>query len=155
MNLRLIGIFGLVAIALLACNRGSNAAKSERDPTPTSREWMINRPAPASATSSDRSLAIPVQPTRVRQGPLPLVYMVESHVTVTVTDATSGAQLAAAPAEPATLVRVEPKRGVFFNTRQIVPGPLDPQHNYAIFVQMDGASSIRSETIAPADSGRP
>lgn len=154
MKLRCLSIFSIGSMALLAC-KSSSDARIERAENAPPREWDFTRPAPATATAEERSLAVPLQPTLVRQGSLPLVYMVESSVTVTVTDSTSGAQIAQAPAEPSTIVRIEPRRGVYFNTRQIVPGPLDPQHSYAIYVQTNGPSSIRSETISPAESGRP
>lgn len=140
----------LVAVGLLGCRRDQAGAKAGSDRQPRSPEWEIRRPAPATSISSERPLSVALEPTLVRRGALPLVYMVESSVGLTVTDLTTGVRVARGSVGPHTIVRVEARKGVLLNSQQLAHGPLPADHEYGIYVAVDGPSLIRTESIGPS-----
>jgi hypothetical protein len=120
-------------------------------------EWTVKMPAPTTTYSRQRPLGVQAKPTLVKQGPPPLVYLVEpsDSLVVSVADQTSGVTLARAPVNARTIVRVEAKNGVVIGTTRIAPGPLDASHAYGIYLEVDQASGVTHETIGPAERSKP
>jgi hypothetical protein len=141
------------ALAAGACE-GSNKKRAKRD-QPT--EWIVNMPAPTTSYSRQRALGVQAKPTLVKQGPPPLVYLVEptDSLFVSVTDQTSGTTLARVPVNARTIVRVEAKNGVVIGTTRIAPGPLDASHAYGIYLEVDQASGVTHESVGPAERSKP
>jgi len=78
------------------------------------------------------------------KGPAPLVYQVQQPGDVTVTDLTSGKQLARASVRPGTIVWVDQDHGVSAGEDHLRPGPLPDGHTYGISVATDTTDSWRT-----------
>jgi hypothetical protein len=152
----------LIMIALIGACGGKPRAGNERDrererqprrardeQPPRERSWRIDRPAPTTAQTERSPLPVPVEPTLVKQGPMPLVYIVESPATVSVTDLTTGQRLAQADVPARTIVRVEARGGVVLGKETASPGPLPADHQYAIHVGTGRGSEIINQQVAP------
>lgn len=140
------------AIAIAGCTGGKEpqqSARIDRDAL-AEREWEIHRPAPVTASVSERPLQPPAEPTLVKHGTPPLVWLVETDSLVSVTNLTQNLRLARAPVTGRTIVRVDPRKGVCFGDRVLVRGPLPADQSYGIYIEPDQPGSIRSETIAPS-----
>jgi hypothetical protein len=103
--------------------------------------------------SQTQELPVETKPTLVKQGPAPLVYIVETPSSVAVVDLNTQQRLASAPVPARTIVRVEPRGGVIFGETHIAPGPLPADHQYGIYLESNQVNQVRNETIAPLPRG--
>ena len=119
-----------------------SAAESEAPIVVTERPPMqsmiVARPLPQAAG-----------PTVIKQGALPLLYLVESSGTFDVTDATAGQTLVAAPASTGTIIRVDARSGVVVGQDTLVSGPLAVDHKYSIVREAAGDNESRSGYVSP------
>ena len=114
------------------------------------REWRIDRPEPATMQSEARDLPVEVKPTLVKQGPAPLVYIVETAGSVVVVDLNTQQRLASGTVAARTIVRVEARGGVIFGDQHALPGPLPGDHQYGIYLESNQVNEIRNQTVGPA-----
>ena len=144
------------ALVILAglCAVGCGSGNTQRAPV---------EPARDAASSSASSRALPdlsnawqsrplpsmAQPTAVRQGPAPLVYLVETGALIRVRDETDKTDLAQAHAPGRSIVRVDSRRGVIYGDRTLLPGPLPADHRYVIFVDPTGENVARQGVVQP------
>jgi hypothetical protein len=159
MNTRAVNITWAVALAAVLAGCASKPRESEepdgqkrrtRTDAPREREWRIERPPPTTTQTSSTPLPVDVQPTLVKRGLAPLVYIVETAANVSVVDLDTGQRLAGAPVGARTIVRIEARTGVVFGEQRVAPGPLPADHQYGIYVESGQASEIRQETVSPA-----
>ena len=113
-------------------------------------------PARTSQTLPDRSSAwqstpLPsrAQPTPVREGAAPLVYLVEGGATITVRDETEKRDLTQSFAAARSIVRVDARRGVIYGEETLYPGPLPADHRYTIIVEPSGENVARQGVVQP------
>src|SRR5687768_3865782 len=109
MNRRTVEIIVTLALAAVLAGCGGKARQREepdrqqrrarRDAPPPQREWRIDRPPPTTTQTESTPLPVAVQPTLVKRGLAPLVYIVESPANVSVVDLDTEQRLASAPVE--------------------------------------------------------
>jgi hypothetical protein len=133
--------------------RGDSKQQSARGEPPPPREWEIDRPQPATMQSQTQELPVDTKPTLVKQGPAPLVYIVETPGSVAVVDLNTQQRLASAPVPARTIVRVESRSGVIFGEQHVSPGPLPADHQYGIYLETDQVNQVRNETVMPGPRG--
>lgn len=111
-------------------------------------------PAPVAATAAGSSgwttstpLRVNSEPTAVKEGPAPLVYLVETAATIRVRDASANRDLAQAVVPGRRMVRVDARSGVVYGGDTLVRGPLPADHHYVIFVQLPGENVARQGTF--------
>jgi hypothetical protein len=150
---------GSIALAMLAlvgattcgCRTDASAdAKADRD-EPSVREWEIRKPNPTTMQTTHAPLPAAAQPTAVKRGRLPLVYLVETRTPIAVTNVTTEVRLAQATVPGRTIVRVD-RSGVFIGDQRLAPGPLAADETYAIWIEPVGENVMRQGTIAPSRS---
>ena len=102
-------------------------------------------------TSSWQSTPVPAmaEPTAVRQGAAPLVYLVEGGATIRVRDQTGNRDLARAYVPGRSIVRVDARNGVIYGDETVFPGPLPEGARYLIFVDPSGENVARQGTFQP------
>jgi hypothetical protein len=102
-------------------------------------------------------LAVASEPVSVKEGPAPLVYLVETPGLFRVRDLTAGTDLARANAPGRSIVRIDRRTGVVFGGETLLAGPLDPDHRYAIYRDPTGPNMARQGTfqIRPPPRPRP
>jgi hypothetical protein len=98
-----------------------------------------------------RTTRLPVrsQPTAVKEGMVPLVYLVESGAVIRVHDQTAKLDLARSFAAPRSIVRVDGRRGVIYGDDTLLAGPLAEDHRYVIFVEPAGENVARQGVVQP------
>jgi len=144
-----INITAIVAAGLAG---GCGAEKHRSHPGPLNRgEVELIKPPPTTSTTEQRPLPIRANPTLVKQGPTPLVYLVETGdpIFVVVTDLTTGVNLARVACAGRTIVRVESRNGVYVGTKQALAGPLPSAHSYGIYIEVDQPSIMENRVIRP------
>ena len=99
----------------------------------------------------DRTLPPRVQPTLIKQGSPPLVYISEGDAILRFSDLDSGADLASANVAARQVVSIDAQRGIKVGETTLVPGPLRGEHRYGIWVEPgpQQGSSIRTTTVQP------
>ena len=144
----------MIAGATSGCRRddrtAGDSAKAGRDEA-IERKWEIQKPAPATAQVSDTSLPVPAQPTAVKRGRLPLVYLVETEAPIVVTNDSTETRLAQATVPARTIVRID-AQGVFFGRQRVAPGPLAADDSYGIWIEPASGSTVRRGSMAPSPS---
>lgn len=118
----------LLLLAAPGCRDGRNpfAPKPkipQSDPIPPTTQIVEETPIPV--VRQDRP---------VKVGALPLVYLLEYPGEIRVVDATAGVVVIGTRAGGRTILAVDEKRGVTIAGKTIRPGPLDPTHEYQIFL---------------------
>jgi hypothetical protein len=96
-------------------------------------------------STSSQTVPLPVhaQPTAVKEGAAPLVYMVEGGATIRVHDQTAKRDLARSFVAGRSIVRVDGRRGVIYGDDTVFAGPLPQDHRYVIFVDPTGENVAR------------
>ena len=94
-------------------------------------------------------LAVASEPVAVKEGGVPLVYLVESPGVFRVHDRTAGQDLARANAVARSIVSVDGRRGVVFGGETLVPGPLEADHRYVIYRDPTGPNMARQGVFQP------
>jgi hypothetical protein len=136
-----------------APERDDRQQRQARDQSAPPREWRFDRPEPATMQAETQDLPVEIKPTLVKQGPAPLVYLVETPGSVAVVDLNTQQRLASAPVPARTIVRVESRSGVIFGEQHVSPGPLPADHQFGIYLESNQVNQIRNETITPLPRG--
>ena len=89
------------------------------------------------------------QPTPVKQGAAPLVYLVEGGATIRVHDLSSKLDLASGYVPARSIVRVDARRGVIYGDQVVFAGPLSDDGRYVIFVEPAGENVARQGVFQP------
>lgn len=89
------------------------------------------------------------EPTVVKAGAAPLVYLVEGGVVIRVRDVSDNRDLARAAVPARTIVRVDPRQGVIYGQQTVFAGPLPEGRRYVIFVDPAGENVARQGTVRP------
>jgi hypothetical protein len=106
-------------------------------------------PTPAEMRWDNRAMPTQAQPMAVRQGPAPLVYLLESPANVRVVDEARGVTLTAAPVPRRTVIRIDERNGVVFGQETVSPGPLPAGGRYVIYLDPTGKDYSRQGTYQP------
>ncbi len=108
-------IIVMLAAATTTCTFGCNDIKTDKTTDPSVGSGLVARPSPTGYTvlrKSDRAFT----------------YLVNQGGTITVYDTTAGRPVISTQVPPQTLIRVDPKLGVFTGSAQVIKGPL-PEKN--------------------------
>ena len=140
-----IAIFVASLLTLAGCH---SAKKKPAAPAPTTApDLQVNW-----TTQAIPVPAAPVLP--VKEGPSPLIYLVESATIVRITDTSSGEELLRMPMGARTIVSVNQETGVRVGSAIMKKGPLADGHRYAIFLESNERNTIRSGSIRPGATTR-
>ena len=154
-----VTLFVMMTISAIAAGCGSDANKpADQSKRPLDHDqWVFSKPPPTTTESNRRAIPIQSQPTLVKQGRLPIVYMVETGdgVIVTVVDQNTGERIASAPVGTRAIIRIEARNGVYYTNEHVLPGPLPADHNYAIYLQSDLANEFEQTGQRPAAPSSP
>ena len=148
--MRMVAMMACVAVASVGgCQRRdvkpqAAAAAREKPVFDVGGGWQTSTPLPSRA-----------EPTIVKQGSAPLVYLVEAPVIVRVRDEDAKVDLARAFAAGRSIVRVDARRGVIYGEATLVPGPLPSDHRYTIYVDPTGENVARQGTFQPRPRKNP
>jgi hypothetical protein len=147
-NFALLAVFALF-FALSGCKAGAKKQQQQATAQPPPE---VPKPQ---ETWTDTPMAVPVQPVSpVKQGTLPLVYMVETATMVRVADLDSGQDLLRMPVAARTVVAVDPHVGVRVGSATMKLGPLPAEHRYAIFLESSESNFYRQGRIRPGQPGQ-
>lgn len=91
----------------------------------------------------------------VREGPAPLVYLMEYPATVVIRDLTDNVRLASAVAPQGSIVAIGSRAGVRIAGETVLAGPLPEGHRYAIVLEVERENIIRSGVVRPERPGSP
>lgn len=117
-------------------------------PGPTSAPSEHDRPASnLKVQSINQTLSPPVQVLPVKQGPAPLVYIVESTTRVRVVESETGVILCDVGAKPRQIVSVSERNGILVGDVVVRPGPLPANRHFAIYLGSDELNTYSSERI--------
>ena len=108
----------------------------------------VGRPEMAQAWQST-PLPVHAEPTVVKEGAAPLVYLVDTGAVIRVRDATASRDLARSPVAARTVVRVDGRLGVIYGRETVFAGPLPEGHRYSIVVDPAGDNVARQGTVRP------
>lgn len=133
-------VVGAGILAGAGCGAKPQAAKPARPPE--------GRPEMSSAWES-APLPSHAQPTVVKEGAAPLVYLVEAGAVIRVRDATANRDLARGAVSPRAIVRVDERHGVIYGQETVLAGPLPEGHRYLIVVDPAGENVARQGTVRP------
>lgn len=138
-----LAAFGAVASAALLAGCGGKK--------PTTLPSSI---PPPTVTWDQSPVAAPAQAVApVKEGPAPLVYVVETDARVRVVDMTTGTQLLDMPVMARQIVSVNPELGVQVGGATMAPGRLARDHRYGIYILSNRENVVRSGRVRP--SGTP
>ncbi|HMB96781.1 MAG TPA: hypothetical protein VKK61_12130 [Tepidisphaeraceae bacterium] len=139
--------FQLILLATAALS-GCKWLNKPKPPPPTSA------PAPE-VTWNTQPVPVPQQPPMaVKEGGVPLVYLVETSAMVRVADETAKQDLLSIPVPGKTIIAVS-EGGVSVGGATMKLGPLPSDHRYAIYLQSNETNVIRTGTIRPGKPGQP
>jgi hypothetical protein len=150
--MRVVEIMICVAIASVAGCRGKEAKLQAATPAKVSEKPVFEV---GGGWQSSTQLPSRAEPTVVRQGPAPLVYLVEATALVRVRDEDAKLDLARSYAAGRSFVRVDARRGVIYGEDTLVPGPLPADHRYTIYVDPTGENVARQGTFQPRPRKNP
>ena len=141
---------------LVGCVRGKSDGTRTADALPADQS-VADAPATVSPDQQSmgwNSLPLPIasEPVAVREGGVPLVYLVESPGVFRVHDRTAGQDLARAWAVGRSIVSVDGRAGVKFGGETLAPGPLDSDHRYVIYRDPTGPNMARQGVFQPRPS---
>lgn len=110
---------------------------------------------PPEMATAWRSTPLPsrAEPTAVKQGPAPLVYLVEGGAVIRVHDVDAKRDLARAFVPARAIVRVDARNGVVYGDETVAPGPLPEGRRYVIYVDPAGENVARQGTVQPRPRG--
>ena len=143
----------LATPALCGCAaHKSEHTAADHPPAPT-REVAVAESPPAAPLDQQSigwntaALGVRSDPVAVKEGPVPLYYLVETPGAFRVHDLTDGRDLARANAAGRSIVRVDGRTGVVFGGETLVPGPLNKGHRYVIYRDPTGPNMARQGTF--------
>ena len=141
----------LAGICAVGCSTRHDTQRQATEPS---------APVQTSQTPPDLSTAVQstplpsmAQPTPVKEGRAPLVYLVEGGAMIRVRDETEKRDLAQSFAAARSIVRVDPRRGVIYGSETLYPGPLPADHRYSIVVDPSGENVARQGVVQPRPRG--
>ena len=132
----------VASLGVLTC-AGCGAKPQANRPAVT-----VGRPELAEAWQST-PLPARAEPTAVKDGPAPLVYLVEGGAVIRVRDASADRDLARAFVPARAIVRIDERRGVVYGDDTVLAGPLPQGRHYVIFVDPTGENVARQGTVRP------
>jgi len=152
--------FGGIAMNMTACKQPARIDPNappvlHRDYRASSTRPAVHIPAPQALHRPDGVEAVetpaPAATVRpsihpVKEGTLPLVYLVETESPVRVVDLKTGRPLASGTIPRRSIVRIDSVGGVHFGSAHVLAGPLSPDHRYAIFIDPPEGSTSRTRT---------
>jgi len=106
-------------------------------------------------SSTWQTSAVPthVEPTVVKEGAAPLVYMVEGGVVIRVRDVANNRDIASDFVPARSIVRVDARRGVIYGEHVAFAGPLPENGRYQVIVEPGGENVARQGTFQPTPRG--
>lgn len=116
---------------------------------------VVVEEAPPSLSATWQTSAVPthVEPTVVKEGAAPLVYMVEGGVVIRVRDVANNRDITSDFVPGRSIVRVDPRRGVIYGERVAFAGPLPENGRYQVIVEPGGENVARQGTFQPTPRG--
>jgi hypothetical protein len=142
-------IIAALALPLVGCS-ANRSTRSTEAKTPTPTKPTAGAPVQALGGQpgwSTTALPVASEPVAVKEGGVPLVYLVESPGTFRVHDQTAGQDLARGPAAGRSIVRVDGRAGVVFGRETLFAGPLATDHRYVIYRDPTGPNMARQGTF--------
>jgi hypothetical protein len=97
-----------------------------------------------------RQLPQSAKPTVIKQGQLPLVYLVDSYGTFVINDATAKQSLVTTGVPKNMIIRVDARSGVVVGNETLVPGPLPGDHQYNIVRGVAAENESSGGYVSPA-----
>lgn len=133
-----IAIAAGITLPLLGCGGNKN---------PTTQPSSV---APPLVTSEESPVAAPAQISRpVKEGPAPLVYLVEANCVVRVMDMTDNVELFSMPVMARQIVAVNADVGIQVGGATMKPMRLSPEHRYGIYILSNQENVSRSVRVRP------
>lgn len=129
--------------AMLGCTRKASGEKSRKLSTTQRASDIFDT---NEVFTDKRILSGGASSTPVKEGMLPLAYVVEIAATVRIVDATSGSVIATADARGRSILSVN-AQGVTLGGTAISSEPLNSKHKYVIYLDTAGVNEIRSSKI--------
>jgi hypothetical protein len=128
MNASRLTILGMMTMTMICSSNACHLFKKKRknpqsDPIP-----------PATQYADEQPLRAPVEERPVKTGSLPLVYLLEFPGELRIVDASASRVLYTARAGGRTIVSLDAEKGVTIGGRNVLRGPLDPRHEYEIYL---------------------
>jgi hypothetical protein len=111
------------------------------------------KPPPLSETWQTSAVPTHAEPTVVKEGAAPLVYLVEGGAVIRVRDVTNNRDGASDFVPARSIVRVDGRRGVIYGDRVAFAGPLPENGRYQVIVEAQGDNVARQGTFQPAPRG--
>ena len=137
----------LAGICAVGCGTGQDVKPQAAQPAAPER---TSQTLPDLSTAwQSTPLPSRAQPTPVKEGPAPLVYLVEGGATIRVRDETDKLDLTQSFATARSIVRVDSRRGVIYGNDTLYPGPLAAGHRYTIIVEPSGENVARQGIVQP------
>ena len=136
------------ACAMAGCAGSREPVEKPRAERPTTQQFGMQEEALGGVA------ARPAAPVPVKEGPAPLVYLVESTATLRIMDQSANRFLAETVASPRTIVRVDERNGIIAGSDQLVAGPLPPGRRYVILVVPDDVNVLRHGNVQPLPTKR-
>ena len=127
---------------------GMLAAGCGAKPQAAKPAGTVGRPELAQAWQST-PLPAHAEPTAVKEGVAPLVYLVEGGAMIRVRDVSANRDLARSFVPGRTIVRVDGRRGVIYGSDTVFAGPLPEGRRYVILVDPTGENVARQGTVQP------
>ena len=140
-------------VAMMAASLGMlSGAGCGAKPQAAKPAVTVGRPELAEAWQST-PLPARAEPTPVKEGPAPLVYLVEGGAMIRVRDVSANRDLARSFVPARAIVRVDGRRGVVYGDDTVSAGPLPEGRRYVIFVDPTGENVARQGTVQPRPRG--
>jgi hypothetical protein len=111
------------------------------------------KPPPLSETWQTSAVPTHAEPTVVKEGAAPLVYLVEGGAVIRVRDVANNRDLSSEFVPGRSIVRVDARRGVIYGDRNVLKGPLPENGRYQVIVEPGGENVARQGTFQPAPHG--
>jgi hypothetical protein len=137
----------VVATLGILCSAGCGAK-----PQAAEKRRLTGKPDLSSAWQST-PLPSRAQSTPVKEGPAPLVYLVEAGAVIRVHDMNAKRDLTRSFVPARSIVRVDARNGVIYGDETVLPGPLAADHRYVIFVDPTGENVARQGVVQPRARG--
>jgi hypothetical protein len=133
----------IVGLGILG-GAGCNAKPQAADP-------VVVDEKPPTLTGTWQTSAVPThaEPTVVKEGAAPLVYMVEGGAVIRVRDVANNRDLSSGFVPGRSIVRVDARRGVVYGDRNVLQGPLPEKGRYQVIVEPSGENVARQGTFQP------
>lgn len=140
-----------------ASHKGENGSPTEVPESKTSVADATPSAPPIQQSPGWTTTPLPAADSvAVKQGGVPLIYLVESPGLFRVHDQTDGRDIARFNAPGRSIVRIDGRAGVVFGGETLYAGPLDPSHRFVIYLDPTGPNMARQgvfEVTPPRKGG--